>query len=82
MQLFNSGRWDGNPSQEIEADTAYAAAEFAAGETLLGRGKVADFRASVWEADTPYRRGLYFYRAPKPTGDEVILIHLGWIRCR
>ena len=69
VQLYISGKWDGNPSHGVEADTAHAAAEFAAGEVLLGRGKVADFRASVWEADQPYRKGLYFYRVPEPAGD-------------
>lgn len=64
VQLYIAGEWDGNPSQEVTADTAHAAAELVAEETLLGRGRVKDFRASVWESDRPYRRALFFYRDP------------------
>lgn len=68
VQLYVSGQWDGNPSQEIIADSAHAAAENATGETLVGRGMVADLRASVWEADQPDRKGLYFFREPNSAG--------------
>jgi hypothetical protein len=69
VQLFISGTWDGYPSQAVEAGSAHAAAEHVAGEPLVKRGAVADFRASVWEADKPDQRALSFYQAPPSAGD-------------
>ena len=65
VQLYNSGKWDGQASQEVLADDPHAAAEFVAGENLVRHGSVEDFRASVWLAEEPYEKGLYFYRMPE-----------------
>jgi hypothetical protein len=64
VQLYNSGQWDGQPSFEVLADDPQSAAEYVANEELARHGSVENFRASVWEADQPHIKGLYFYRIP------------------
>ena len=66
VQLYNSGEWDGNPSQEVIADDSSSAAERVAGEPLTVHGRVKDFRASVWYADQPQIKGERFYRVTEP----------------